>query len=103
MDFERVMKTVAEVDALLEKKLISEEKAEDIKSRLMRSYEDSEIPERLLPNDIAHLPGRLIEGIVHMGRAIARGSEATYRHLEEQEERSNKTQKSVIDLYNDIK
>jgi len=103
MDFDTAIKKVEAVEALLSKKLITEEKAEDMKARIMRSYEDSEIPERLLPNDMAHLPGRLIEGIVHMGRAIARGSEATYRHLEEQEERSNKTQKSVIELYNDIK
>lgn len=102
MDFERLMKTVADVDALLEKKLITPEKAEDIKSRLIRSYEDSEIPERRLPNDLSHLPGRLIEGVVHVGRAIARGSEATYRNLEEQEEKSNTKRKSVIDLYNDI-
>ena len=103
MDFDTAIKKVEAVDTLLLKKLITEDKAKDMKARIMRSYEDSEIPERLLPNDIAHLPGRLIEGLVHFGRAIARGSEATYRNLEEQEERSVKNQKSVIDLYNDIK
>ena len=103
MDFETAIQKVEAVDSLLSKNLITQEKADDMKARIMRSYEDSEIPERLLPNDISHLPGRLIEGLVHFGRAIVRGSEATYRHLEEQEERSTKNQKSVIDLYNDIK
>ena len=103
MDFETAIKKVESIDALLEKKLITQDKAEDMKARIMRSFEESEIPERRLPNDIKYLPGRMIEGLVHMGKAIARGSEATYRHLEEQEERTHKNQKSVIDLYNDIK
>jgi hypothetical protein len=103
MDFETAMSKIENINNLLDKKLITGERADDMKARIMRSYEDSEIPERRLPNDIQHLPGRMIEGLVLFGRAIARGSEATYRHLEEQEQRAPKNQKSVIDLYNDIK
>lgn len=103
MDFDTAMSKIKDIETLEANALISEDRAIDMKSRVMRSYEDSEIPERLLPNDINHLPGRMIEGLVHLCRAIGRGSEATYRHLEEQEQKTSKNQKSVIDLYNDIK
>ena len=103
MDFETMMSQIANVDTLLEKKLITSEQSDDYKARIIRSYEDSEIPERLLPNDIQHLPGRMIEGLVHIGQAIARGSGETYKVLEEQEMRNSSNKKSVIDLYNDIK
>lgn len=101
MDYETLMKRIADVDVLLEKNLITSDKADDIKQRLVRSYEESEIPERRLPNDMAHLPGRMIEGMINLGKAIVKGSGETYRHLEEQERKADKKGKNVIELYKD--
>lgn len=103
MDFDTMMKKVGNIESLHAGGLITEDQATDYKARIIRSFEDTEIPERLLPNDIGHLPGRMIEGLVHLGQAIARGSGETYRRLEEQEMKKSGPKKSVIDLYNDIK
>ena len=104
MDFETLIAKVSDIDGMLAKGLITKEKADDWKARLVRTFEDSEIPERLLPNDIAHLPGRLIEGIVLTGKAFVRASGKTYQALEEQEQQNNKARpkKNIIELYNDL-
>ena len=104
MDFDTLMAKVADIDKMLTDGLITKEKADDWKQRLIRTYEDSEIPERLLPNDIAHLPGRLIEGIVQTGKAFVRASGKTYQALEEQEQQNNtgRPKKNIVDLYNDL-
>lgn len=104
MDYSELLRKLHEADSLHSANIITKAQADAWKARYVKAYESENVPEKQMPNDISHLPGRMIAGLVDVGKAIARGSGATYEHLERQETERNARNrgKSVVDLYNDI-
>lgn len=87
-DTDTLKKKLAAIDDLLKANLITRDRATDWKARVVDEFEQSDIPaviEKKLPNDLSHLPGRMIGGAVNAMKAIARGSGATYEALSKQE------------------
>ena len=87
-DTDKLKKKLSAIDDLLKANLITRDRATDWKARVVDEFEQSDIPaviEKKLPNDLSHLPGRMIGGAVNAMKAIARGSGATYEALSKQE------------------
>jgi hypothetical protein len=87
-DSTNLTKELNTVDELVTKHLITRERGEEWKQRILDKFETSAIPaavEKKLPNDMSHLPGRIIGGLIGGMKAIARGSGATYEALSKQE------------------
>ena len=87
-DTDKLKKKLSAIDDLLKANLITHDRATDWKARVVDEFEQSDIPaviEKKLPNDLSHLPGRMIGGAVNAMKAIARGSGATYEALSKQE------------------
>lgn len=112
MDTEKLKNDLKEVQSLVDAGVISSEDGLLWKERLVSEFKATNIPaerNRELPNDLAHLPGRLVGGFIEALGAIARGSGATYEGLSKQEGYMDKNgkpirqnQKSVVELYNDL-
>lgn len=66
MDTEALRKELLIVDSLVKDGIISEEEGKEIKTDLIKVYRTgiSTTPRKEMPNDIAHLPGRLVGGVI---------------------------------------
>ncbi len=81
MELEELRNQIKEIDELKASGAITEEKAQMWKDRIVAKFELEYIPkepEKELPNDLAHLPGRLvgkmIKGLGNMGERMAQNS-----------------------------
>lgn len=122
-DSEELLTRLKAVDKLVDSNVFTKERGAIWKNRIIDEFEATIIPkeiEKKLPNDISHLPGRMIAGGLEVAKAIARGSGATYEGLSRREgyldtpaspniptERAMviqpiKKTKNIIDLYNDM-
>ena len=67
MDTERLVKELKSVDTLVDEGTISKERGDVWKERLIAEFEGKEIPavkQKEMPGDLAHLPGRLVGGVI---------------------------------------
>ena len=67
MDTERLVRELKSVDTLVAEGTITQERGLVWKERLIAEFEGKEIPaaeQKGMPNDIAHLPGRLVGGVI---------------------------------------
>ena len=109
---EGLKKQIDDIDALVASGVITPEKGDTWKARVISEFEATEIPKerrKELPNDLAHLPGRMVGGFVDVMAAFTKGCGATYEGLSKQEGYLDKDgrqvkqkQKSVVDLYDDL-
>ena len=116
MTMDELKLKLTEIDELVQSSTITEERGQLWKARIIDEFERSAIPsavEKKLPNDLSHLPGRIIAGAIDVMKAIAKGSGATYEGLSKQYERGNsknrvsqpgleKKSKNILDIYNDL-
>lgn len=66
MDTEALRKELLIVDSLVKDNIISEDDGNGMKADLIKKYktEFMATPRKEMPNDIAHLPGRMIGGVI---------------------------------------
>ena len=87
-DSEDLQKRLAAVDDLINKNIVTKERGDIWKARIIDEFEESIIPkqiEKKLPNDLSHLPGRIVAGGIDVMKAVAKGSGATYEGLSRRE------------------
>ena len=93
-DIDKLKYKLESIDDLVKSNTITQKRADEWKSRVLDQFEQQTIPapiEKKLPNDVSHLPGRIIMGGVDALKAIARGSGATYEGLSRHEGYDPKT------------
>lgn len=111
MDVEGLKKKISDIEELEKAGIISKEKAQEWKNNIIMEFEQNEVPERRLPNDFAHFPGRLvgsvIKGMSKIGKNVAEG----VNRMENLESGRNnqgdqinipKRRKNVVELYEDL-
>jgi len=64
MDTEKLIKELSDIDSLIEKKIITEARGEQLKENIIKTFESVSPTSKELPNDIAHLPGRMVWGVI---------------------------------------
>jgi len=67
MNVEKLTAELKSVDTLVADGVISKEKGDEWKARIIAEFEGTEIPQekkKEMPGDIAHLPGRMIGGAI---------------------------------------
>lgn len=87
-DSEELLERLKAVDKLVDSKVFTKERGDIWKNRIIDEFEATVIPapiEKKLPNDISHLPGRIVQGGIEVAKAVARGSGATYEGLSRRE------------------
>jgi hypothetical protein len=64
MDTEKLIKELSDIDSLIEKKILTEARGEQLKESIIKTFEKDSTPQsKELPNDLAHLPGRMVGGV----------------------------------------
>jgi hypothetical protein len=67
MDTEQLVKEIRSVDTLCKDGIITQEKCEVWKAKILADFENASFPQETkkeMPGDLAHLPGRLVGGII---------------------------------------
>ena len=66
MDTDGLRKELLVIDSLVKDNIIPEEEGKLLKQDLIKKYRTEFVssPKKELPNDIAHIPGRLVGGII---------------------------------------
>ena len=83
MELEQLKEKIESIDALVKSGALTKERAQTWKDRVIAEFENTNIPQeqaprREMPNDLAHLPGRLvgkmIAGLGNMSERMAQNT-----------------------------
>lgn len=89
-----------EIDELVAANVITAERAEKWKKRVIWEFEDHELPAEPADTSIKTLPGRLVGGMIKGFGQLAQNSGNRMGQIIEEEKK--REHKNVMELYNDL-
>ena len=102
MDTDGLRKELLVVDSLVKDNIIPEEEGKLLKQDLIKKYRTEFVssPKKELPNDIAHIPGRLVGGIIKVCSSIngARCAGVSPEQIEADKSRTKRNPTTTDDL-----
>jgi hypothetical protein len=95
---EQLKADIAEIETLVTEGIIDKGKAEDWKKRLVAKFEVNAIPtepKKDMPGDLAHIPGRLVGGLINAVKKMPNIGENVMRMDREMNQSTTNSGRSV--------